>query len=185
MFKYHNNQTNLNNNCNCNNRPYQTQYPGPSPRKPGRPRVRKTNQRIHWLEQPTALPKALQGQLLNFCHWTPPGKTRADNDSNNLHHFGNRVHSGGTPVQLPTACNHRQGSTHNNPTTMHLWQSFQKHSPAAASSYLDNMIESKQFVQKTIETGLEQAKIKNFHIPLFLNMFFFLNQKKNWPNGTG
>ncbi len=44
---------------------------------------------------------------------------------------------------------------------------FIKCSAAAASLFLDNMTESMQYVQKTIETGLEQAQNQKLSHTLF------------------
>jgi len=46
---------------------------------------------------------------------------------------------------------------------------FVKYSAAAASSYLDNMIATMQYVQKTIEDGLEQAQNQKLSYTLFPN----------------
>jgi hypothetical protein len=43
---------------------------------------------------------------------------------------------------------------------------FVRYSAAAASSFLDNMIESMQYVQRTIEAGLEQAQNQKISHPL-------------------
>jgi len=51
--------------------------------------------------------------------------------------------------------------------TVEVLCQFQKNNPASVSSYLDNMIDSMQYVQKTIETGLEQAQNQKLSHTLF------------------
>jgi len=55
--------------------------------------------------------------------------------------------------------------------TCKVFTEFQKYSPATASSYLDNMIESIQYVQK-IEFGLKQAQNQKLSHTLFPNNVF-------------
>ena len=49
---------------------------------------------------------------------------------------------------------------------------FVKYSAATASSYLDSMISSLQYVVTTVEKGQNKLKIKNFPFHFFPMMFY-------------